>query len=31
MSKRAIGCDLTIRKSDGLRVHYEKKEHWGES
>ena len=25
MRKRAIGCDFTIRKSDGVRVHYKKK------
>ena len=31
MKKRAIGCDFTVRKSDGVRVHYKKKEYWGES
>ena len=25
MRKRAIGCDFTIRKSDGVRVHYKKR------
>ena len=25
MRKKAIGCHLTIRKSDGVRVHYKKK------
>ena len=25
MRKRAIGLEFTIRKSDGVRVHYEKK------
>ena len=25
MRKRAIGCDFTIRKRDGVRVHYKKK------
>ena len=29
MRKRAIGCDFTIRKSDGVRVHYEKKKSTG--
>ena len=25
MRKRAIGCDFTIRKSDGVRVDHDKK------
>ena len=25
MKKRAIGCDFTVRKRDGVRVHYKKK------
>ena len=28
MRKRAMGLELTIRKSDKVRVHYERKSDW---